>query len=65
MLRLYALGIGAGTQFFTHLPWFVLRGVPPADVSVALMCAGWFINVLIAERILAGPRGAFIAVRSG
>ena len=28
MLRAYAIGMGAGTQVFTHLPWFVLVGQP-------------------------------------
>jgi len=59
MLRLYALGIGGGTQFFTHLPWFVVvGGIPPADVSVALMAGGWIINVLVAESVIAKGRRA-------
>lgn len=59
MLRLYALAIAAGTQFFTHLPWFVVVGeIPPADVSVALMAGGWMINIVVAERVIARQRRA-------
>ena len=31
MIRAYAIGMGAGTQVLTHLPWFLLRSEgPPA-----------------------------------
>lgn len=28
MMRAYAIGLGAGTQVFTHLPWILFFGVP-------------------------------------
>ena len=52
MLRGYALGMGAGTQLFTNLPWVLLVG--PADTATfaVLMGAGWAINVGVAEWII-------------
>ncbi|MEZ4656335.1 MAG: DUF2306 domain-containing protein [Caldilineaceae bacterium] len=55
MLRGYAIGMGAGTQVFTHLPWFLLMGadVAPDELSRALMMGvGWVINILVAEWII-------------
>jgi hypothetical protein len=52
MIRGYAIGLGAGTQVFTHLPW-VIAGVTPVGTTRALlMAAGWVINVLVAEWII-------------
>jgi hypothetical protein len=53
MIRGYALGMGAGTQVLTHLPWFVLVDRHPGELPRALMMgAGWAINVVIAEWII-------------
>jgi uncharacterized membrane protein len=53
MIRAYALGLGAGTQVLTHLPWFLLVGGRPGELSRALMMgAGWVINVVMAEWII-------------
>jgi len=50
MTRAYALGMGAGTQALTHLPWFVLVGRAPGELPRAIMMgAGWVINVVVAE----------------
>lgn len=49
MLRAYALGMGAGTQVFTNLPWVLLKGPPDAMTYALLMGAGWGINVVAAE----------------
>jgi hypothetical protein len=53
MIRAYAIGLGAGTQVLTHLPWFMLvdgrQGELPRTV---MMGAGWIINVLVAEWII-------------
>jgi hypothetical protein len=50
MTRAYAIGLGAGTQVLTHLPWFVLVGTKPGELPRALlMGAGWAINVVMAE----------------
>jgi uncharacterized membrane protein len=49
MMRGYALGIGAGTQAFTHLPW-ALAGTAPDELGrFAAMAAGWLINLAVAE----------------
>lgn len=52
MMRAYALGLGAGTQVLTHLPWFVLYGKPGELPRTLLMGAGWAINLLVAEWII-------------
>jgi hypothetical protein len=51
MIRAYAIGMGAGTQLFTHLPFLVIG--PPAELGRTLaMGAGWVINVAVAEWII-------------
>jgi uncharacterized membrane protein len=52
MIRAYAIGQGAGTQFFTHLPWFLLVGKPTELPRTLLMAAGWLINIAVAEWII-------------
>lgn len=53
MIRGYAIGLGAGTQVLTHLPWFVLvDGKPGESARAWLMGAGWAINVVVAEWII-------------
>lgn len=53
MLRGYALGMGAGTQVLTHLPWFILVNGRPDETSRALMMGlGWVINVVVAEYVI-------------
>jgi uncharacterized membrane protein len=54
MLRGYAIGQGAGTQVFTHLPWLLLFGAPDEFTRALLMAAGWLINVAVAERLIRG-----------
>jgi len=49
MMRGYALGIGAGTQVLTNLPWALVFGAPPPMVRAGLMGAGWAINLAVAE----------------
>ena len=49
MMRAYAIGLGAGTQVLTHLPWFVLFGTPGETPRAFLMGAGWVINLIVAE----------------
>ena len=59
MTRAYAVGLGAGTQVLTHLPWFVLVGGKPGELPRAVMMgAGWVINVVVAEWIIRRPRGS-------
>jgi uncharacterized membrane protein len=49
MTRAYAIGLGAGTQVFTHLPWLLLIGTPDETGRTITLGAGWLINVLVAE----------------
>ncbi len=52
MIRGYAIGQGAGTQFLTHLPWLV-AAEPPGELTRALLhAAGWLINLAVAEWII-------------
>lgn len=53
-LRGYALGMGAGTQVLTHLPWLLLRRDPRPDTRALLMGAAWLLNILIAEWCIRG-----------
>jgi hypothetical protein len=52
MIRGYAIGLGAGTQAFTHAPYFVLVGTPDDLAKGLLMAAGWVINLAVAEWII-------------
>ena len=52
MMRGYAIGLGAGTQVFTHLPWLLFFGVPDELTRALLMAAGWVINIAIVEWII-------------
>ena len=52
MMRGYAIGLGAGTQVFTHVPWFLLFGTPGELSRALLMGAGWVINLIVAEWII-------------
>jgi uncharacterized membrane protein len=56
MMRGYAIGMGAGTQVLTHLPWFILVGTPDETTRGILMGAGWVINVIVAESIIRRQR---------
>ena len=68
MIRGYAIGLGAGTQVLTHLPWFVFVGGKPGELPRALMMgAGWANNVVVAEWIIrwgrARPTSVFAIAR--
>jgi cytochrome bd-type quinol oxidase subunit 2 len=52
MMRGYAIGLGAGTQVFTHMPWFLFFGVPGELTRALLMAAGWIINIIVVEWII-------------
>jgi uncharacterized membrane protein len=52
MIRGYAIGMGAGTQALTQLPWILAVG-PLDKLSKALMMlAAWLINLAVAEWII-------------
>lgn len=52
MTRAYALGIGAGTQVLTTIPWVLVAGPPDRLTRTLLLAAGWAINVLVAEWVI-------------
>src|SRR5688500_13985427 len=53
MTRAYAIGLGAGTQVLTHLPWFVLTDGKPGELPRAMMMgAGWALNIVVAEYVI-------------
>lgn len=52
MIRGYAIGLGAGTQVLTHVPWILILGTPGELPRALLMGAGWVINLVVAEWII-------------
>jgi uncharacterized membrane protein len=52
MMRGYAIGMGAGTQALTQLPWFALFGQPAEFPRALLMGAGWVVNLAVAEWVI-------------
>ena len=59
MIRAYAIGVGAGTQVLTHLPWFILADGKPGETARGVMLgAGWAINIVVAEWIIRRGRVA-------
>ena len=52
MMRGYAIGLGAGTQALTHLPWFLFEGIQGELSRALLMAAGWIINLAVAEAVI-------------
>ncbi len=53
MIRAYALAMGAGTQVFSHIPIIVLQQELTLTNRAIAMGAGWLINILVAEWIIA------------
>ena len=49
MMRGYAIGLGAGTQAVTQLPWILAFGFPAELPRAFLMAGAWLINLAIAE----------------
>ena len=57
MTRAYAIALGAGTQVFTHLPWFILVDRAPGELPRGIMMgAAWAINVIVAEWLIRRAR---------
>ena len=52
MLRGYAIGLGAGTQALTNLPWIIAFGFPTPMPYAILMGLGWVINLAVAEALI-------------
>jgi uncharacterized membrane protein len=66
MMRGYAIGLGAGTQVLTHLPWFILADGKPGELPRAVMMgAGWAINLVVAEWIIRRRRARLSVLASG
>ncbi|MFF0231193.1 DUF2306 domain-containing protein [Micromonospora sp. NPDC005254] len=56
MVRGYAIGLGAGTQAFTHAPYLLATGEQPdGNLRAGLVVAGWVINLAVAEWYLRRP----------
>ena len=53
MMRGYALGLGAGTQVFTHLPVVLFPGIQGELARTLCLAAGWGINLVVAEWLIA------------
>ena len=58
MTRAYALGMGAGTQVLTHIPWFLWPELQGELLRSLCMGTGWAINIVVAEWMLSRPRGS-------
>lgn len=56
MMRGYALGLGAGTQAFTHLPMFLFPSIQGELARTLCMAAGWTINLVVAEWLISRER---------
>ena len=56
MMRGYALGLGAGTQVLTHLPWYLFSGIRGELARAVFMGAGWLINLAVAEWLILRER---------
>jgi len=56
MIRAYALGLGAGTQALTHLPWYLLPDSRGELARTLCMGAGWGLNLVLAEWLIARGR---------
>lgn len=56
MMRGFALGLGAGTQVLTHLPWFLFPSIQGELTRALFMGAGWAINLAVAEWFISRQR---------
>jgi uncharacterized membrane protein len=61
MMRSYALGLGAGTQVFTHIPMFVFPSIQGELARTLCMAAGWGINLGLAEWVIAREKRLRVA----
>ncbi len=53
MIRGYAIGLGAGTQAFTHAAFIVAAGPVTRTSKAFAMLAGWLLNLVVAEWVIA------------
>jgi uncharacterized membrane protein len=61
MMRGYALGLGAGTQVFTHLPMFLFSSLQVELARTLCMGAGWAINLAVTEWLISRERRTQLA----
>ena len=59
MIRGYAIGLGAGTQAFTHAVWIAAVGPVDRTGKAIAMLAGWLINLAVAEYVVRRPMFVF------
>jgi hypothetical protein len=52
MIRAYAIGMGAGTHAFTHIPFFLMESLHNETGRALGMTGGWVINWIVAEIII-------------
>jgi uncharacterized membrane protein len=52
MLRAYALGLGAGTQVLTHIPWILFPQIQGETARAIFMTIAWVINAAVAESVI-------------
>lgn len=62
MMRAYAIGLGAGTQALTQLPWILLVGLPGELPKALLMGAAWVLNLAVAEWLIRRQARAAVGV---
>jgi uncharacterized membrane protein len=62
MMRGYALGLGAGTQVLTHLPWFLFPTLQGQLARTLFMGGGWAINLAVAEWLISRERRRQLSV---
>lgn len=52
MLRAYAMGLSASTQFLFFVPFLVLGSMPTGVAGALYLAVGGLVNLLIAERLI-------------
>lgn len=52
MTRGYAIGVAAGTQALTGLPWMLLFGQPDEPTRAVLLGSAWVLNLAVAEYVI-------------
>jgi uncharacterized membrane protein len=58
MIRAYALGLGAGTQVLTHIPFLLITSIQSEFSRTICMTLGWVINFAVAEWIIRRKQSA-------
>ncbi len=56
MMRGFALGLGASTQVFTHIPMFLFPNIQGELARTLCMGAGWTINFVAVELMISSER---------